>query len=265
VPRGLPYANSREWRRKALADQTWTHFKAFFATEYNELKEQQKLNTNQNNFHNANSAIDLTTAIDSLAMAATSDRDVMTQLTATNKQLVQTIHQLTEQLGKAQAELSQAKQQQVPKPKSTTHNKPGQSALSLFPDPACIRDAAFYLCVWDYTPGGCYLFYCRGGERESVGENYAAFFIFAKLCAFDRITDKMIIRLDSYFGLNDSPRGAILGLHYCTLYWYVWILILYVPFLLIPVPGTKMSAQIQNNETEVKRRDAFISSFKTAL
>jgi hypothetical protein len=63
----------REWRRKALVDRTWTHFKAFFATEYNELKEQQKLNTNQNNFHGANSAIDLTTAIDYLAMVATSD------------------------------------------------------------------------------------------------------------------------------------------------------------------------------------------------
>jgi hypothetical protein len=88
------------------------------------LKEQQKLNTNQNNFHGANSAIDLTTAIDSLAMAATSDRDVMTQLTVTNKQLVQTIHQLTEQLGKAQAELAQAKQQQVPKQKSNTNTKP---------------------------------------------------------------------------------------------------------------------------------------------
>jgi hypothetical protein len=48
-------------------------------------------------------------------MTATSDRDVMTQLTSTNEQLVQTIHQLTEQLGKAQAEVAQAKQQQVPK------------------------------------------------------------------------------------------------------------------------------------------------------
>jgi hypothetical protein len=57
-------------------------------------------------------------------MAATSDRDVMTQLTSTNKELVQTIHQLTEQLGKAQAELAQAKQQQVPKQKSNTNNKP---------------------------------------------------------------------------------------------------------------------------------------------
>jgi hypothetical protein len=114
----------KELRRKPIANRTWTNFKAFFATEYNELKEQQKLNTNQNNFHSANSAIDLTTAIDSLAMAATLDRDVMTQLTLTNKQLVQTIHQLTEQLGKAQAELAQSKRQQVPKPKPNTTAKP---------------------------------------------------------------------------------------------------------------------------------------------
>jgi hypothetical protein len=102
---GLYNDACKEWRRKAPTDRTWTHFKAFFATEYNELKEQQKLNTNQNNLHSANWAIDLTTAIDSLAMAATSDRDVMTQLTATNKELVYTIQQLTEQLGRAQDEL----------------------------------------------------------------------------------------------------------------------------------------------------------------
>jgi hypothetical protein len=113
----------KEWRQKHVANRTWTNFKAFFATEYNELKEQQKLNNNQNSFHGTNSAINLTTAIDSLAMAATSDRNVMTQLILTNKQLVQTIHQLTEQLGKAQAELAQSKRQQVPKPKPNTTAK----------------------------------------------------------------------------------------------------------------------------------------------
>jgi hypothetical protein len=59
------------------------------------LKERQKLNTNQSNFHGANSAIDLTTAIDSLAMAATTDREVMAQLTQTNQQLVKTNKQTT--------------------------------------------------------------------------------------------------------------------------------------------------------------------------
>jgi hypothetical protein len=97
----------------------WPHFKTFFANEYNDLKEQQKLNNNQNNFHGANNAIDLTTAINSLAMAATSDRDVMTQLTETNKQLVRTNQQLTDQLTRALAELAQHKPPMPYKPKPT--------------------------------------------------------------------------------------------------------------------------------------------------
>jgi hypothetical protein len=72
---GLYNDACKEWRRKPLADRTWVTFKPFSATEYNDLKEQHKLNTNQNNFHGANSAIDLTTAIDSLAMAATTDQE----------------------------------------------------------------------------------------------------------------------------------------------------------------------------------------------
>jgi hypothetical protein len=86
-------------------------FKPFFATEYNDLKEQHKINSNQSNFHGANSAINLTTAIDSLAMAATTDREVMAQLTYTNQQLVETNKQLSAQLQQATHELAQLKKQ----------------------------------------------------------------------------------------------------------------------------------------------------------
>jgi hypothetical protein len=48
-------------------------------------------------------------------MAATSYRDIMTQLTLTNKQLVQANQRLADQLSKALAELAQHK-------KPTTHN-----------------------------------------------------------------------------------------------------------------------------------------------
>jgi hypothetical protein len=120
---GLYNDACEEWRRCTAANRTWAAFKTLFATEYNDLKEQQKLNTNQNNFHGPNSAIDLTTTIDSLAMAATTDHDVMAQLTLTNKQLVQTNQHLTEQLGKALAELAQHKKQQGSKPKPTTTTK----------------------------------------------------------------------------------------------------------------------------------------------
>jgi hypothetical protein len=120
---GLYNDACKEWHRKPVANRTWVAFKPFFATEYNDLKEQQKLNTNQNNFHGANSAIDLTTAIDSLAMAATTDREVMAQLTCTNQQLVHTNQQLTEQLRQAIAELAQHKKQTAYKPKPTTTTK----------------------------------------------------------------------------------------------------------------------------------------------
>jgi hypothetical protein len=99
-------------------------FKPFFATEYNDLKEQQKLNTNQNNFHGANSAIDLTTAIDSLAMAVTTDREVMSRLTQTNQQLVKTNKQLSAQLQQANLELAQIKNQTTYQPRTPTTTKP---------------------------------------------------------------------------------------------------------------------------------------------
>jgi hypothetical protein len=70
------------------------------------LKEQQKVNVQGNKFHNANAtieAIDIGTALDNLALAATADRDIVTQLTAANQQLTLTVKQLTDQLQRALA------------------------------------------------------------------------------------------------------------------------------------------------------------------
>jgi hypothetical protein len=118
---GLYNDACKEWWRRSIANRTWPQFKTFFANEYNDLKEQQKLNNNQNNFHGANNAMDLTTAIDSLAMAATSDRDVMTKLTLTNKQLVQTNQQLADHLTRLLAELAQHKTPMPYKSKSNPY------------------------------------------------------------------------------------------------------------------------------------------------
>jgi hypothetical protein len=91
----------KEWRKKPLLDKTWPSFKRFFAAEYHDLKEQNKVNSSQSNFHSANAVMDISTALDNLAMAATNDRDLIAQLTATNQQLVATNQQLTEQLRKS--------------------------------------------------------------------------------------------------------------------------------------------------------------------
>jgi hypothetical protein len=89
------------WRKKPAEAKTWASFKQFFAEEYHDLKEQQKVNTSQTNFHSATAVTDISSALDNLAFAATTDRDIVTQLAASNKQLVETNKILTEQLQKA--------------------------------------------------------------------------------------------------------------------------------------------------------------------
>jgi hypothetical protein len=95
----------KEWRRCPTLQKTWALFKTFFASKYHDLKEQQRLNVTQSNFHNANQAVELTadisTALDDLAMAATTDRDIVTQLTQANQALTATNRALTNQLQQA--------------------------------------------------------------------------------------------------------------------------------------------------------------------
>jgi hypothetical protein len=114
--------------------------------------------------------VDLTTAIDSLATAATSDCDVMAQLTLTNKQLVQTNHHLTEQLSKkALAELAQHTKQQTTKPKPNAPTKPTTSNTGTRPP----FDHAAWVLSLDPT-GYCwshgYRVVCGHNSRECKGK-----------------------------------------------------------------------------------------------
>ena len=56
------------------------------------------MNTAQNNFHSANSSVDITQALDNLAMTEISDRDIVAQLTKINQQLTTTNTNLSAQL-----------------------------------------------------------------------------------------------------------------------------------------------------------------------
>jgi hypothetical protein len=102
---GLYTDSCKEWRRKDEKDKTWTNFKTFFAAEYHDLKEQQRVNHTPTNYHGANAVGDISAALDNLALAATSDREIVTQLVAANKQLTQTTEKLSEQLNEANARL----------------------------------------------------------------------------------------------------------------------------------------------------------------
>ena len=58
----------KEWRQKPENNKKWVHFKQFFAAEYHDQKEQEKVNTAKNYFHRANSAVYITQALDNLTM-----------------------------------------------------------------------------------------------------------------------------------------------------------------------------------------------------
>lgn len=98
---GLYTEACKEWRKKPVATKTWVNFKTFFATEYHDLREQQRINAVQSGFHSANQAVEqvnIMQALDNLAMAATSDRDIVAQLTTSNAALSAANKSLTEQL-----------------------------------------------------------------------------------------------------------------------------------------------------------------------
>ena len=66
--------------------KTWALFKPYFAEENQDLKEQQQVNTLKANFYGANSVVNISSALDNLAMAATTDGDIVAQLTQSNQQ-----------------------------------------------------------------------------------------------------------------------------------------------------------------------------------
>ena len=71
-------------------NKTWVNFKQLFATKYHDCKKLDKVNTAQINFHSANFVVDITQALDNLAMAVLSDRKIFAQLTNINQQFTTT-------------------------------------------------------------------------------------------------------------------------------------------------------------------------------
>ena len=77
-------------RHKADQDKTWTNFKRHFAAEYHEIQEQQRVSEHAvcNSANLAHETTDMATALDNLVLAATSDRNIVTDLIAKNRKLV---------------------------------------------------------------------------------------------------------------------------------------------------------------------------------
>ena len=125
----------KEWRRKPQAEKTWTNFKTFFASEYHELKEQEKTTAMGQGYHSANvvrqNADDDALIVESLqhlALAATTDKQTIAQLVESNAKLTENIGKLSEKLTQALQTIatlsgSANTSSSAPKPKTTNQLK----------------------------------------------------------------------------------------------------------------------------------------------
>ena len=82
----------KELRQKGEADKIWTNFKRHFAAEYHEIREQQRIlgEVEFNSAQLAHETIDMETALEYQALAATDDRNIVADLIAINKKMVDT-------------------------------------------------------------------------------------------------------------------------------------------------------------------------------
>ena len=82
----------KEWQQKLDADKTWTNFKHHFAADYSEIREQQRI-LGKAGFNSAQLAYETTymaTVLDNLELVATADCNIVADLVAINKKLVDT-------------------------------------------------------------------------------------------------------------------------------------------------------------------------------
>ena len=105
---GLYNEACTKWRKRNDNTKTWNAFKTTFASEYHDLKEQQHFNAPMAGYHTANAVAaeyqapqQLTEALDQLAMATTSDRSILSQLTQANAELTKTNKKLVDQMTEA--------------------------------------------------------------------------------------------------------------------------------------------------------------------
>eukprot|EP00957_Ditylum_brightwellii_P071903 5465153-Ditylum_brightwellii.AAC.1 len=81
-----------------MTDKTWTNFKTFSDDKYHLLREDEDNTQQGSSYHQANAMAGATTALEHLAMAATSDKRTMEELATTNRELSETNKLFAEQL-----------------------------------------------------------------------------------------------------------------------------------------------------------------------
>ena len=53
-------------------------FKSCFATEYNDLRDQQHIESTEGGYHSADQSVEMTGALDNLVITEMSDKDIVT-------------------------------------------------------------------------------------------------------------------------------------------------------------------------------------------
>ena len=88
--------------------ENWPAFKTFFAAEYHDCKEQERVNSSCANFHTANAAVEseVSDALEKLALTTTADHGVVADLTIANQKLTTINQDLTHQLATLVKQLS---------------------------------------------------------------------------------------------------------------------------------------------------------------
>ena len=97
----------KKWNKKNTTDKTWSNFNKLFADAYQNLKKQQEITVKHAVLHTANAAVAISSALDNMEMAATSDCNIISALTTRNVQLVSMNEYLTNQLNNAMSTIKQ--------------------------------------------------------------------------------------------------------------------------------------------------------------
>ena len=103
---GLYVDACKIWRNKPEHNKTWTALKTYFAQEYHDLREHNRITAHQTGYHSENTAelhsanvtMGITDALDNLALATTNNRTIIAQLTEANAVLTRANLTLTEQI-----------------------------------------------------------------------------------------------------------------------------------------------------------------------
>ena len=98
APRVITMKPARSVGTQTRGWQNLGPFQAVLRRRISWLQETRQGEYGEKKFHSANSAVDITQALDNLAMAAISDRDIVAQLTKINQQLTTTNTNLNVQL-----------------------------------------------------------------------------------------------------------------------------------------------------------------------